>query len=69
MFGAKWISIENYWPVLCCVATICAMEFYFSTSQTFSEIENVIVTPLKEGKLTKCAKYYVSAAVKLVYWL
>lgn len=52
--GAKWNSAENYCLVLGCVGTICAMAFYYSTSQTFIEIKNV--TPFKEGKLSKCAK-------------
>lgn len=45
------------------------MELYDSTSQSYSETENVIFTPVKEGKLPKCANHYVSAGVKLTYFL
>lgn len=69
IFVVNRISVENCLPVLCLVATIYKLELYKSTSQTCIETENIILTPFKEGKLPKRAKCYMSASVKLVYFV
>lgn len=39
------------------------MELFDYTSQMCSETENIILTPFKEQKLSKCANCYVNAGV------